>query len=107
MSDIFILYATFPSKDEALKAATALVENRLAACANVYDNITSVYRWEGKVQQAPEAALVAKTTRAKLDAAIREVKRLHSYEVPCIIAYPISDGFPPFLQWVAEEVGNG
>lgn len=103
MTDIFTLYVTCADKNEALKIANALIEKRLAACANVYDGLTSVYRWENKVRQAPEAALVAKTTAAKLAAAMAEVKRLHSYEVPCIIASPISDGFPPFLQWVAEE----
>lgn len=105
MTGVFTLYVTCADKNEALKIAQALVEKRLAACANVYDNITSVYRWEGKVQQAPEAALFAKTTAEKLAEAQALVKRLHSYEVPCIIAYPISDGFPPFLQWVAEETG--
>lgn len=105
MTTAFTLYVTCASKDEALKIVNALIEKRLAACANVYDGITSVYRWEGKVQQAPEAALIAKTSREKLDAAMAEVKRLHSYEVPCIIATPVAEGFAPFLQWVAEETG--
>lgn len=106
MTDVFSLYVTCADKDEALKIAGALIEKHLAACANVYGGITSVYRWEGKVQRAPEAALIAKTSKGKLGAAMAEVKRLHSYEVPCIIATPVAEGFAPFLQWVAEETAN-
>jgi periplasmic divalent cation tolerance protein len=102
MDEIWLLYSTFPNRDEALSAARALVESRLAACANVHD-IVSVYRWEGALHEGTEAALIAKTRREKLQEASEAVKRLHSYEVPCIIAYPIAGGFPPFLQWVADE----
>lgn len=103
MSEYFILYATFGNKDEALKTAHMLIDKQLAACANIHGPMTSVYRWQGKVEEAQEFALTAKTTKKKLDTAMAEVKRLHSYDVPCIIAYPIAEGFPPFLQWVAEE----
>ncbi len=103
MTDFCLLYSTFASADEAFSVASSLVEKRLAACANVHGGVRSVYRWQGKVEQAAEAVLVAKTSRGKVDAAIAEVKRLHSYEVPCIIACPIEAGFAPFLQWIADE----
>lgn len=103
MTDIFLLYVTFPNKDEALAAADALLQQKLVACANIYDGVTSVYRWEGKMRQEQETVMIAKTSGAKREDAIALVKRLHSYEVPCIIAYPVTAGYPPFLQWVAEE----
>lgn len=98
----WLVYATFPDKKSALRAAKVLLEKKLIACANIY-SVTSAYRWEGKIQQSPETVLIAKTQKARVRAATAEVKRLHSYQVPCIIAYPIAEGFPPFLQWIAEE----
>jgi periplasmic divalent cation tolerance protein len=103
MSDIFLIYSTFPDKASALKAASALVEKRLIACANIADAVTSVYRWEGAVQQEQEATLVAKTSYGKLTPAMEELKRLYFYQVPCIVAFPIAEGYAPFLQWVKEE----
>ena len=102
MSDIWLLYSTFASRDEALSVARSLLEARLVACANVHESVTSLYRWEGEVRQETETVLLAKTQKAKLAQAMDEVKRLHSYEVPCIIAYPAGEAFLPFLQWVAE-----
>jgi periplasmic divalent cation tolerance protein len=102
-ADIYFLYSTFPNKESALKAANTLIEKRLAACANVADGITSVYHWEGKVQQAQEATLIAKTSYGKLTFAMEELKCLHPYEVPCIVALPIVAGHAPFLDWVKEE----
>ena len=104
MSKIYLIYSTFSSEQEALLVARALVEKRLAACANVHAGITSVYHWENKLEEAPEVALTAKTTADKLKNAMDEVKRLHSYEVPCIIACPIEAGFPPYIQWIRDEV---
>lgn len=103
MGDIVMLYSTFKNRDEAVLVAGQLLEKRLVACANVIDHVTSLYRWEGAVCQEPEAILLAKTTAQKQDAAIALVKRLHSYQLPCIIAYPAAGGFPPFLEWVASE----
>lgn len=102
-NNIWVLYSTYANRAEALSAATALLEGRLIACANVYDNITSVYRWQGDMQQEQEAAMIAKTSKDKVPAAIECIKGMHSYQLPCITAYPAGDGFPPFLQWVADE----
>lgn len=109
MTDIWLLYSTFPSGKEALSVAHHLLEKRLIACANLYENVTSIYRWEGDIRQEAEAVLIAKTREGLVSDAITAVKNLHSYQLPCIIAYPIEKGFPPFLQWIAEEtkvVGN-
>lgn len=104
--ELFMLYVTFPTPDAARAAARALVEKKLAACVNIFSGAHSVYRWKNQVEETIEAVLIAKTSAAKRAAAEAEVKRLHSYDVPCIIAYPIAGGYLPFLQWVAEEVGS-
>lgn len=104
--ECFILYMTFPSKAEAVAAGRALAEERLIACANIHEGVTSLYRWEGAVRQEEETVLTAKTSRAKLEGAMAAAKRLHSYRTPCIIAYPIAEGFPPYLQWIADETGS-
>ena len=101
--EIVLLYSTFPDRESALKAARALVEKRLIACANVNDGITSVYRWEGKIQQENEVTLIAKTQKKTLGQAMKQLKQLHPYTVPCIVALPIAEGDAAFLDWVKEE----
>jgi periplasmic divalent cation tolerance protein len=101
MTEICMLYSTFKSRDEALSVAHELLKARLIACANVLPPMTSVYRWERKMQQEEEVALLAKTAQAQ--AAIARIKELHSYALPCIVAWPLAQGFPPFLEWVAGE----
>ncbi|MFW0778116.1 MAG: divalent-cation tolerance protein CutA [Rickettsiales bacterium] len=103
MSDIWVLYSTFANKGEAVSVAEKLVNDRHIACANVHENITSIYRWEGQLKRDTEVVLFAKTQKNKVSGAIAAVKRLHSYEVPCIIAYPMGEGYLPYLQWVADE----
>jgi len=103
---IWLIYSTFPHKQEAVFVARALLEKRLVACANIYENVTSIYRWEGSIHEASEVTLMAKTGQETLSAAIKAIKAMHSYQLPCIVAYPIEEGFPPFLQWVAEETAD-
>src|SRR5512147_2323513 len=98
--DIWVLYSTFGNREEALSAARSLVEKRLAACANLHDNVTSVYRWEGKIEEAREVVMTAKTSKKKLAQAMDEIKRLNSYDLPCMVAYPVTEGFAPFMKWV-------
>jgi periplasmic divalent cation tolerance protein len=102
-NEIWSLYSTFPNREEALSVAHKLLEKKLIACANLLENITSIYRWEGAVQQEQEVLMIAKTTPANVGQAIAEIKKLHSYQLPCIVAYPIAQGHPSFLQWVADE----
>lgn len=103
MSDIWMVYSTFAKKDEAVSIARQLLEARLVACANIHDGVTSLYRWEGAIREESEAVLVAKTHRRQLQPAMEMVKRLHSYALPCIIAYPIEGGYPPYLKWIEDE----
>ena len=103
MADIWLLYSTFPDREEALSVARHLVERQLAACVEIHAPMLSVYRWEGKMHEEQEVALTAKTGKAKVDMAIAAIKSMHSYQLPCITASPVEKGFAPFLQWVADE----
>ena len=95
---------TAGSKAEAQKIGNALIEGRLAACVNILDNMQSIYRWEERIQQDTEVVIIAKTTDTLVSALIDKVKSLHSYDCPCIVSLPISNGYPPFLDWVHTEV---
>lgn len=98
-----LLYITVPSALEANSIVRQLLEERLIACANVMAGATSHYRWQGKIEQAEEAVVFAKTTPALAERVIARVKSLHSYECPCIVTLPIMQGYSPFLDWIAGE----
>ena len=97
------IYMTASSTEEAQRLGRALVEERLAACANVIPGMMSCYHWQGKVEEAQEAVLIAKTRRDLVDALTARVKALHSYTVPCVLALPVLGGNPDYLRWIAEE----
>lgn len=97
------VYVTAGDTDEARRIGRAAVEARLAACANVLAGMRSIYWWEGKLTESEEAVLVLKTTEDRLEALIARVKDLHSYDCPCIEALPVTAGYQPFLDWVAQE----
>ena len=79
------------------------MEERLAACVNVIPGMVSVYRWEGALEEAEEAVLIAKTRAEKFDALAKRVAEIHSYDTPCAIRLDIARGLPPFLRWIAGE----
>lgn len=103
MTGYLSVYMTAASDDEADRLAAALVEERLAACVNILGTVRSVYRWRDAVQRDTETALVAKTRADLFDALAARVRDLHSYEVPCIVAWPISRGEPDYLSWIGTE----
>ncbi len=98
-----LIYVTTRDRDEALRLGRATVEARLAACANIADGVSSIYRWQGAVVEDSEALLILKTRASLVPALTDLVKSLHSYEVPCIAALPILDGNPAYLDWIAAE----
>jgi periplasmic divalent cation tolerance protein len=100
---VMVIYVTASDASEARRIGRTLVEERLAACANILASMSSLYWWEGKVQEASEAVLILKTTEARLEALLTRVKALHSYDCPCIEAWPVAAGHAPFLEWVAQE----
>ena len=82
---MFVIYVPCANKEEAEKMAGNLVENKLAVCVNILDKVTSVYRWQGKVEKQAEAVMIVKTVRKKLVQAVAAIKKQHSYEFPDII----------------------
>ncbi len=102
-----IVLVTCPSLALARKIARAVVKKRLAACVNVvHSPVESFYAWKGKLEQAREYLLVIKTTMKRLAELEREVKRLHTYEVPEFIALPITAGSAEYLSWLLESVSG-
>jgi periplasmic divalent cation tolerance protein len=99
-----LIYITVKDKVEARKIGSELVESKLAACVNIIDNMNSMYVWEGKIQDDQETILIAKTTESRVPQLIEKVKTLHSYDCPCIVSIPVSDGNREFLDWIASEV---
>ena len=107
MSDeILLVCSTFPQVETAREIARQLVTENLAACANIIPAVESIYRWKGSVESAKEFLLVIKSTQVRFAALRREIERLHSYEVPEVIAVPIGKGSPKYLRWLAESVSG-
>jgi periplasmic divalent cation tolerance protein len=101
-----MVYVTASSRAEALQLGRALVEARLAACANVLDGMTAIYHWNGKLQEEDEAVLILKTTADLIDALTARLRELHSYDLPCVVAWKIETGHAPYLDWVRAETGK-
>lgn len=101
---VLIVYITCKTPEEARGIASAVIEKRLAACANILPAHISVYEWKGEVRQETETAMILKTTEGRFEALKAEILKLHSYDVPCIAAWPIKRGHAPFLEWVESSV---
>jgi periplasmic divalent cation tolerance protein len=102
---IRIAFTTVASLDEGRRLARQLVERRLAACVNLLPNLTSIYRWQGAVEEASEVLLLIKTTAEQLPALESAVRELHSYEVPEFLALDVESGSQPYLDWLRGSVG--
>lgn len=100
------VYVTTATRAEAVTIGRALVEARLVACANVLDNVTSIYWWEGQVESDSEVALIAKTRAELVDAVVDKIKALHSYDVPCVVAWDVVGGNPDYLSWIENETSS-
>jgi periplasmic divalent cation tolerance protein len=103
LSDFIVVFVTCGSEEEALKIARALVEEKLAACANIVSPLRSIYRWEGKIWDEKEWLLIIKTQQSTFEDLSKRVKALHSYSLPEIIALPIVEGSPAYLNWIEEN----
>ena len=98
-----LVVTNLPDREAALKLAHKLVEARLAACVNVMAECTSVYRWKGKIETAPEVPVFIKTLKAHFPQLEQMVKQYHPYELPELITVPISDGLKAYLDWLTSE----
>jgi periplasmic divalent cation tolerance protein len=103
---IRVVLVTLPGADAARAMARILVDEGLAACGSVVPGLTSIYRWEGEIREDAEALLLLKTDEATLPALIRRVPELHTYEVPEVLALPVTEGHAPYLDWVREAAGE-
>ena len=104
MTGKIVVFSACGSAEEARKLARHLVETRVAACVNVISGAYSVFHWEGKLEEASEWMLIVKTTRARLEALKSELRKMHSYAVPEVVAVPIVDGSEDYLEWLDREV---
>lgn len=102
--NIWWVYSTFPTKQEAVFVAEQLLMERYAACVNILPQMTSLFRWEDTIKHEQEYLLLAKTQKSLVSGAVDRVKDLHSYDLPCIMALPLPEGHLPFMQWVESEV---
>lgn len=101
-----MVYMTAESQDQATIIAQELIANRLAACVNVLDNMRSLYWWEGKVEEGREVVVLVKTRAELMPALIQCVQAVHSYDCPCIVSWPLTDGHQPFLDWIGQETAT-
>jgi periplasmic divalent cation tolerance protein len=103
---IVSVYAVFANLEEAQRIARQVVEERLAACANILGSCRSVYRWQGVVEEAEEVAAIFKARADKAEALTARIAGLHSYDVPAIAVWPIESAWPAYAEWVEEEGGS-
>jgi len=103
MIDIATVFTVFANDEEARRIARILVEEELAACANILGPCHSIYRWQGAVEESQEVAALLKT-RAELAATlIARLAELHSYEVPAAVVWPVAQALPAYASWVTDE----
>lgn len=103
MTGIVSVYAVFGSADEAHRIARLLIEERIAACANILAPCRSVYRWQGKVEEADEVPAIFKTAAGRSDALLARIAELHSYDIPAAVVWPVEAAFPAYSEWVKAE----
>jgi periplasmic divalent cation tolerance protein len=104
MTNKRLVLTTTASLEEARRIARALVESRMAACVNIIPKIESIYRWEGKVEEAQEYQLLIKTTAEGFSAVRDAIQQLHSYDVPECIAISVEEGSSSYLKWIEDSV---
>lgn len=100
---VAVIFSTFPNADKAAEIARMLVDERLAACVNLVPGARSIYRWQGQLCDEVETLAIVKTTTERVDELTARLVSLHPYEVPEVIAVPISAGYAPYLAWIAAE----
>lgn len=105
MTGIVSVYATFGSDEEARRIVRLCVEEKLAACANIWP-VASIYRWQGAIEQAGEVAALFKTGADRAEALIARIAALHGYDVPAAMVWPIANALEDYADWVREESGG-
>lgn len=98
-----VIILSTAAREESAVIARTLVEEHAAACVNI-TGVTSFYRWGGEICQDREQLLIIKTTRDRAEAVMSRIRELHSYELPEMVLLPVAGGYPPYLQWIRDEV---
>ncbi len=104
MTGYCTFYVTFPHKEEAVALSRILLEEKLVACANISDAMTSLYQWQGEICEESEVAMLMKTKKDIAEKVTARIKELHSYDTPCIVQWDIMGGNEEYLKWVGESV---
>ena len=107
MTDALVVLCTCPNPEEASRLARGLVENRYAACVNIFPRIRSIYRWQGETQDDEEVLMIIKTSARAFTALQAWLLEKHSYDVPEILALPVAEGSPDYLEWLMQGVTAG
>jgi periplasmic divalent cation tolerance protein len=103
-TEAIIVFMTTGNREEAARLAEMLVQGKLAACVQILPQIESVYRWQGKIERQAEVLLIAKTCKSRFAALEREVRVMHSYETPEIMAVTVAECSGPYLEWLIDSV---
>ena len=98
-----LIYMTVRDRSEALQIAEEVVRERLAACANILPQVTSIYEWQGKMQTEEECVVILKTHESRVSWLVDRLIELHSYDCPCVVSVPIGSGNSAFLEWVRDQ----
>lgn len=104
MTDKIVVLSTCGTEEEAERLARELVSARVAACVNIVPKVRSFYRWQGAIEDSAECLLIIKSSRDRFEELRAALERAHSYEVPEVIALPILDGAPNYLNWLQENL---
>jgi periplasmic divalent cation tolerance protein len=105
MTDAMLVLTTLPNADAAAEMAKSIVEERLAACANLFPALRSIYRWQAKMEDQNEVLVLFKTRQEHFDRLRSRILELHPYEVPEVLAIPVEQAYQPYLEWLARETG--
>ena len=106
MTALRVMLSTAPSAEVAKAIAHALVAERLVACVNIVSGVTSVFRWQGAIEEGAELLLVIKTVADRVPAVAARIKELHPYQVPEVVALPIDAALPAYAQWIVDETAR-
>jgi periplasmic divalent cation tolerance protein len=105
MTDAMLVLTTLPNADAAAEMAKSIVDERLAACANLFPAVRSIYKWEAKVEDQNEVLVLFKTRQEHFERLKSRILELHPYEVPEVLAIPVEQAYQPYLEWLARETG--
>ncbi len=106
MTDKIVVLCTCSTAEEARRIAGEIIAKRLAACVNLLPGVTSVYHWKGDVEENREILMMIKSSRPLFEKLRSEIARMHSYELPEVIAIPVVDGSEPYLEWMDHELNR-